>query len=52
MGECDESLRRQSGFAFANGATRLAEYPVPMGGVDGGSEEFRMDDLVYYDDPH
>ena len=29
-----------------------AEYAVPMGEVDGGSEEFRMDDLVYYDDPH
>src|SRR5580692_1976277 len=29
-----------------------AEYAVPMGEVDGGSEEFRMDDLLYYDDPH
>jgi hypothetical protein len=29
-----------------------AEYAVPMGEVQGGSEEFRMDDLLYYDDPH
>ena len=29
-----------------------AEYAVPMGEVDGGNEEFRMDDLLYYDDPH
>ena len=25
---------------------------MPMGEVDRGSEEFRMDDLLYYDDPH
>jgi hypothetical protein len=29
-----------------------AEYAVPMGEVEGGNEEFRMDDLLYYDDPH
>ena len=29
-----------------------AEYAVPMGEVDDGNEEFRMDDLLYYDDPH
>lgn len=29
-----------------------AEYAVPMGEVDEGNEEFRMDDLLYYDDPH
>lgn len=29
-----------------------AEYAVPMGEVEGGSEEFLMDDLLYYDDPH
>jgi hypothetical protein len=29
-----------------------AEYAVPMGEADGGSEEFRMDDLLYYEDPH
>lgn len=28
------------------------EYAVPMGEVEGGNEEFRMDDLLYYDDPH
>ncbi len=28
------------------------DYAVPMGEVEGGSEEFRMDDLLYYDDPH
>jgi hypothetical protein len=28
------------------------EYAVPMGEVDEGNEEFRMDDLLYYDDPH
>jgi hypothetical protein len=59
MGECDESLRRWFGFALASEArrehpglkretwaTHLAEYPVPMEGVDGGSEESRMDDLL------
>jgi hypothetical protein len=29
-----------------------AEYAVPMGAVEGGNEEFLMDDLLYYDDPH
>ncbi len=29
-----------------------AEYAVPMGEVEGGEEKFRMDDLLYYDDPH
>jgi hypothetical protein len=29
-----------------------AAYAVPMGEVEGGNEEFRMDDLLYYDDPH
>jgi hypothetical protein len=29
-----------------------AEYAVPMGEVEGGNEEFHMDDLLYYDDPH
>jgi hypothetical protein len=28
------------------------EYAVPVGEVDEGNEEFRMDDLLYYDDPH
>jgi hypothetical protein len=28
------------------------EYAVPMGEVDQGNENFRMDDLLYYDDPH
>jgi hypothetical protein len=29
-----------------------AEYAVPMGEINEGTEEFRMDDLLYYDDPH
>jgi hypothetical protein len=29
-----------------------AEYAVPMGEVNDGNEKFRMDDLLYYDDPH
>jgi hypothetical protein len=29
-----------------------AEYAVPMGEVEGDHEEFRMDDLLYYEDPH
>jgi hypothetical protein len=28
------------------------EYAVPMGEVEGGDEKFRMDDLLYYDNPH
>jgi hypothetical protein len=48
MNLCVDSL----GSRLPLGATHLAEYPVPMGKVDEGSEEFRMDDLLYYDDPH
>jgi len=25
---------------------------VPVGEVEGGNETFRLDDLLYYDDPH
>ncbi len=28
------------------------EYAVPVGEVEGGNETFRLDDLLYYDDPH
>jgi hypothetical protein len=28
------------------------EFAVPMGEVSDGNEEFRMDDLLFYDDPH
>jgi hypothetical protein len=46
------SGREHPGLKRETWATHLAEYPAPMGEVDGGSEEFRVDDLVYYDDPH
>jgi hypothetical protein len=28
------------------------DYAVPVGEVEGGNETFRLDDLLYYDDPH
>jgi hypothetical protein len=31
---------------------QTSECAVPVGEVEGGNEEFRMDDLLYYDNPH